>query len=83
MTVGVLIHLPNWQFVRFSDDIAMLALLSDFAAHQSYLSSVVRFSSWYSKQFLHLNVSKTKEMCIHLRRNRTAISLIVINGGTG
>ena len=31
------------QFVRFSDDTAMLALLSDFTSYQSCLSSVVRF----------------------------------------
>ena len=68
------------QFVRFSDDTAMLALLNDFASYQSYLSSVVRFSSWCSNNFLHLNVSKTKEMCIDFRRNRTVISPIVING---
>ena len=68
------------QFVRFSDDTAMLALLNDFASYQSYLSSVVRFSSWCSKKILHLNVSKTKEMCIDFRRNRTVISPIVING---
>ena len=30
--------------------------------------------------FLHLNVSKTKEICIDFRRNRTVISPIVING---
>ena len=30
--------------------------------------------------FLHLNVSKTKEMCIDFCRNRTVISPIVING---
>ena len=52
------------QFVRFSDDTAMLALLDYFASYQSYLSAVVRFSSWCSNNFLHLNVSKTKEMCI-------------------
>ena len=45
----------------------------------SYLSSVVLFSSWCSNN-LHLNVSKTKEMCIDFRRNRTVISPIVING---
>ena len=63
--------------MRFSDDTAMLALLNDFASYQSYLSSVVRFSSWCSNNFLHLNVSKTKEMCIDFRRNRTVISPIV------
>ena len=68
------------QFVRFSDDTAMLALLNDFASYQSYLSSVVRFFSWCSNNFLHLNVSKTREMCIEFRRNRTVISHIVTNG---
>ena len=41
---------------------------------------MVRFSSWCSNNFLHLNVSKTKEMCIDFRRNRTVNSPIVING---
>ena len=71
---------PSTQYVRFSDDTAMLALLSDFASYQSYVSSVVRFSSWCSNNFLHLNVSKTKEMCTDFRRNRTVNSPIVING---
>ena len=64
--------------MRFSDDTAMLALLSDFASYQSYLSSVVRFSSWCSKNVLHRNVSKTKDMCIDFRRNSTVI--IATNG---
>ncbi|KAK2177640.1 hypothetical protein NP493_588g01017 [Ridgeia piscesae] len=68
------------MFVRFSGDTAMLAPFSDFASYQSYLSSVVRFSSWCSANFLHLNVSKTKEICIDFRRNRTVISPIAING---
>ena len=71
---------PSTRYVRFSDDTAMLALFSDFASFQSYVSSVVRFSNWCSKKILHLNVSKTKEMCIDFRRNRTVNSPIVING---
>ena len=71
---------PSTQYVRFSDDTAMLALLSDFVSYQSYVSSVVRFSSWCSNNFLYLNVPKTKEMCIDFRRNRTFNSPIVING---
>ena len=43
------------------------------------------FLQWYvslvgAVKILHLNVSKTKEMCIDFRRNRTVISPIVING---
>ena len=45
---------------RFSDDTAIVAVLSDFASYQSYLSSVVHFSSWCIANFLHLNVSKMK-----------------------
>ena len=66
--------------MRLSDGTAMFAVLSDFASYQSYVSSVVRFSSWCSNNFLHLNVSKTKEMCIDFRRNRTVNSPIVLNG---
>ena len=47
-----------------------------------FLQYVVRFSSWCSNNFLHLNVSKTKKMCIDFRRNKTVISPIVINGKT-
>ncbi|KAK2180366.1 hypothetical protein NP493_446g02015 [Ridgeia piscesae] len=58
------------MFVRYSDDTAMLALLSDFASYQSYLSSVVRFSSWCSTNFLHF------------QNERNTISPTVINGET-
>ena len=74
---------PSTMFVRFSDDTAMLALLNDFASYQSYISSVLRFSSWCSTNFLHLNVSEMKQMCIDFRCNRTVISPIVINGRSG
>ena len=36
---------PSTMFVRFSDDTAVLVLLSDFASHQSHLSSVACFCS--------------------------------------
>ena len=48
---------PSTMFVRCSGDTVMLAVLSDFASYQSCLSSVVRFSSWCSTNFLHLGVS--------------------------
>ena len=64
-------------FVRFSDDTVMLALLSDFASYQSYLSSVVRFSSWCN--FLYLNISTMKTMCFDFRCNRSIVSPIVIS----
>ena len=38
---------------------------------------MVHFSSWFSTNFLHLNVSKTKEMCIDVCCNKTVISPIV------
>ena len=43
-------------------DTTMFVLMSDFASYQS----VVRFSSWCSTNFLHVNVSKMKEMCIDI-----------------
>ena len=71
------VHLPRFRAgFGLYDGRQMVSL----ASYQSYLSSVVRFSSWCCNNFLHLNVSKTKEMCIDFRRNRTVISPIVING---
>ena len=66
---------PSTMFVMFSDDTAMLALLTDFVSYQSYLSPVVHFSS---TNFLYLNVSTPKEMCIDFRCNRTVICRIFI-----
>ena len=51
---------PSTQFMRFSDDTAMFALLSDFVSYQSSLFSVVRFSSWCSKQFCYLGSFQTE-----------------------
>ena len=51
--------------------------LSNHIFVQWYVSPV---GGWCSTTFLHLNVSKTKEMCIGFRCNRTDISPIVING---
>jgi hypothetical protein len=63
--------------VRFSGDTMKLTVCSDFVSYLSYLFLVVHFSSWFSTNFLHLNVSKTKEMCIDVCCNKTVISPIV------
>ena len=63
-------------FLRFSDDTAMLAVLSDFASYQSYLSSVVRFSSCCRNNFLF---PKRNQMCIDFSCSRTIVSHIVIS----
>ena len=67
---------PSTLFVRFSGDTAMLVLNSDFTPYQSYLSSLVHFSSWCSA---NLNVSKTIEMCLDFRCNGTVICPIALN----
>ena len=67
MTVGD----PYTMCVRFSDETAMLTLLSGFASYQSYLSSVVCVCSWRSTNFLDLNVFKTKQLCIDILCNGT------------
>ena len=46
-------------------------------SHTNHVFSVVHLSSWCSSNFLHLNVSKTKEICIDFHCNRTVISPIV------
>ena len=73
---------PNTLFLKFSDDTAIVSLLQDSLSLQHYHSAVQSFSAWCNKNFLQLNVNKTKEMCIDFRRKRenTPQSPPLING---
>ena len=38
--------------------------------------------NWYNKNYLYLNVSKTKEMCIDFRKNKRCPKPVYIKGET-
>ena len=51
-------------YLKYSDDTAILALLSDNNSVSDYHNTVTHFSQWCTHNFLHLNVAKTKEITI-------------------
>ena len=52
---------PNRYFIKFSDDTALLRLLSkDEVDHGTVLNE---FVAWYDGLYLYLNATQTKDMC--------------------
>ena len=69
---------PQHHILKFADDSVILSLLSsDDPDH----GPVVRdFTDWCESSFSNINVSKTKEMSIDFRKNRTVTTPAVIFG---
>jgi hypothetical protein len=65
--------------IKFSDDSALVDL-SDSVA--SYEHSVSIFAEWCDTNFLELNVSKTKEMIVDYKRNKTDVAALHLKGQT-
>jgi len=58
----------NCHFVKFSDDAAILSMLT--ASESSNKDSLSDFVLWCDNNFLELNAFKTKEMSIDFRKNK-------------
>lgn len=56
---------PITTYFKYSDDTAILALLSNTDSITAYQQSITHFTQWCTDNFLELNVSKTKEMVFH------------------
>ena len=67
----------NTIFIKYSDDTAIVDL-SNSIPH--YIEEVDRFTTWCKDNFLHLNVTKTKELLIDFRKQPLAVSPITIDG---
>ncbi len=54
----------NIHYFKYADDTAILALLknSDTNSFLDYQRSITYFGTWCDDNFLHLNISKTKEL---------------------
>ena len=64
---------PNRYFIKFSDDIDLLSLFSnDEVGHGPVLSDFV----WYDRSYLCLNATRTKDLCIDLRKCPPSQSVI-------
>ena len=68
----------NTLTVKFADDAALVGLILDDEI--SYRNNVSHFVSWCEKNFLLLNVKKTKELIINFRNCQTNVSPLRING---
>ncbi len=62
---------PVTKYFKYSDDTAILALLSDQDSVTAYKHSVAHFSQWCKDNHLLLNVTKTKELIFDNRKKNT------------
>ena len=65
--------------VKFSDDTTVSGLITD-ADESVYRGEVERLVGWCDANNLMLNVSKTKELVVDFRSNKTSIRPLDING---
>lgn len=56
--------------VKFADDMALVARLTDEHSLSQYFMYIESLSSWFDSSFLELNVKKTKELCFEEGRAR-------------
>ncbi|KAK7880799.1 hypothetical protein WMY93_032562 [Mugilogobius chulae] len=66
-------------YFKYSDDTAILALLTDNNSIISYHSSVTHFIRWCSINSLELNVDKTKDLLIYTHSNIPDLAPIIIH----
>ena len=66
--------------VKYADDTIIAGLLTDGASELRYKQEVDKFVAWCDKNFLNLNVKKTKEMVIDFRKNTTTHDPVIIKG---
>ncbi len=55
---------PTTTYLKYSDDTAIIALLTDSNSVLDYYNTIAHFTQWCEGNFLHLSVTKTKELII-------------------
>ena len=69
----------NSLVVKYADDTTVTGFISNDDESQ-YRDQIVGLVNWCNENNLSLNVSKTKEMIIDFRRNKTPLLPLMING---
>ena len=69
------------SLIKFADDSAFQGLFTN-GLDSNYIEEVYRFVKWCEENYLILNVSKTKEMIIDFRRQKSTPTPLVINNET-
>ncbi|WP_419631026.1 reverse transcriptase domain-containing protein, partial [Thiolapillus sp.] len=65
--------------VKFADDTELVGKISN-DEDALYHKQIENFVNWCDKNYLYLNVSKTKEMCIDFRKNQRCPKPVYIKG---
>ena len=65
--------------VKFADDTELVGKISN-DEDALYHKQIENFVIWCDKNYLYLNVSKTKEMCIDFRKNQRCPKPVYIKG---
>ena len=65
------------HLIKFADDTALVGLIKNDDSND-YMQQVQKFVEYCDKNFLVLNVSKTKELIIDFRKNRVDPDLVTI-----
>ena len=65
--------------VKFADDTELVGKISN-DEDATYHTQTENFVNWCGKNYLYLNVSKTKEMCIDFRKNQRCPKPVYIKG---
>ena len=71
-------ELPNTLVVKYADDTTVSGFISN-NDESSYRNQVNKISDWCDDNNLLLNVSKTKELIIDFRKNKTPMAPLIIN----
>ena len=67
--------------VKFADDTALVGLITN-DDDDEYLEQIIDFVNYCGRNFLELNVSKTKEMVIDFRKSKGVPNEVIIDGST-
>ena len=65
--------------VKFADDTELVGNISN-DEDAIYHKQIENFVNWCDENYLYLNVSKTKEMCIDFRKNQRCPKPVYIKG---
>ena len=71
----------NCKIIKYADDTVVLGLIND-NNEEEYRETISYVSEWCSENYLDLNVTKTKEVMLDLRKNQNSKSPITINNSS-
>ena len=71
-------HHSSVKLIKFADDTTLVGLITN-ADESAYREEVARLVAWGETNYLQLNTTKTKEMVVDLRRNKSTMNAVVVD----